>query len=269
MRYIIFIFICISQIANAQILPKQIKGGTPKDTLFIMGTDTNSASTTYGLCKLYNAYDLVNGLAVGGGGGATNLSIAQSGGTQVIQSSTGTDVGVRNLYGLLITEGATDTLHFRVDSSLIATQYDITQIPISSLKAAAATNTINNANYNQEWQWNTLGSVSGLKLSSTSTAAASSLQKLFELSLSGANASGSQSTYAAYFSNTHTGGASSNYGLYSVASGASLNIGLLGTTVGAGYAIYANATSGTGVFSFTTTGSICSQRWYFYLANIS
>ena len=57
-------------------------------------------------------------------GGTTNLSIGQSGGTQVIQSSTGTDVGLRNLYGLLITEGATDTLHLRVDSALITTVYD-------------------------------------------------------------------------------------------------------------------------------------------------
>lgn len=111
-----------------------IKGDFAADTLRINGDlsirDAVSGASTdsvlvwtpsNGRVKMRNA-------AAFGGSGATDLSIAQSGATQVIQSSTGTDVGVRNLYGLLITEGATDTLHFRVDSSLIATQYDLTTI---------------------------------------------------------------------------------------------------------------------------------------------
>jgi hypothetical protein len=208
-------------------------------------------------------------------GGTTNLSIAQSGGTQVIQSSTGTDVGVRNLYGLLITEGATDTLHFKVDTSLIATSYDITQIPISSLKAAAATNTINNANYAQEWQWNTLAGTTGLKLSSTSTAAASNAQKLFESSLSGANGTASQATYAGYFSNTHTGSTPSNYGVY----GTSSSVGLTGNvgagvsgrnsaggiaveaiTTSGGYGLYAESPDGYSIYANTTNGTAGALR---------
>jgi len=255
MRYLIFFILFLFSLSgNAQLRDFQIRASTPFDSLYLMGTDTASASTKYGLGKWYNAYDLVNNLVSSMGGGA-NLSIGQSGGTQVIQSNSGTDVGIRNLYGLLITEGATDTLHFRVDSSLFATQYDITQIPISSLKAAAANNTINNANYNQEWQWNTLSSGTGLKLSSTSTAAASSTQKLFEVSLSGNNGSAGQTTYAGYFSNTHGGSTPINYGLYSTVSGGIVNYGLYGVVASSNdIALYANSSAGTGVYSFSTTG---------------
>ena len=216
-----------------------------------------------------------------GGSGATDLSIAQSGATQVIQSSTGTDVGVRNLYGLLITEGATDTLHFRVDSSLFATTYDLTQIPISSLKDALAANTITgNANYKQEWQWNTLAGTDGLKLSSTSTAAASDLQKLFNVTLSGTNGTSGQDTWAGYFSNTHAGTTSTNYGLYGIATnGTSANYGVYGVANGANgqgvtgtssgnigvlgigaIGVYGSATSGAGVYSTATSGIAVSAN---------
>lgn len=131
MRYFIILFIIISRFAicDAQnetqpgIRDYQISGGALYDSiLYILGTDTVDASAKQGLAKWYRYDDLSLG------GGSTNLSIGQSAGTQVIQSSTGTDVGIRNLYGLLITEGATDTLHFRVDSSQVATQYDLTLI---------------------------------------------------------------------------------------------------------------------------------------------
>ena len=94
---------------------------------------------------------------------------------------------------------------------------------LSGFSHAQASNTINNTNYLQEWQWNTLASTSGLKLSSTSTLAASNTQKLFEVSLSGANDNATQTTYGGYFSNTHTGATSSNVGLYTTASGGTTN----------------------------------------------
>lgn len=93
----------------------------------------------------------------------------------------------------------------------------------SDLTAATATNTINNAAYAQEWQWNTLGGATGLKLSSTSTAAASNLQTLFEVNLSGANATSTQTTYAGRFINTHTGTSATNIGGYFSASGGTNN----------------------------------------------
>lgn len=100
------------------------------------------------------------------------------------------------------------------------------EVPINDLLAADGTNTIDNANFAQEWQWNTL-SGSGLKLSSTSTAAASSNQRLFHADLSGANATGNEVTYAIYGSNSHTGTTPWNYGVYGQSTG-SLGAGVRG-----------------------------------------
>lgn len=104
-----------------------------------------------------------------------------------------------------------------------------TSVAINGLTNAVNTNTINNADYLQEWQWNTLTG-SGLKLSSTSTAAASNAQKILEVSLSGANVNSSQSTYSIYGSNTHTGsgGGTKNYGVYGTATGGLTNYGIAG-----------------------------------------
>lgn len=96
-------------------------------------------------------------------------------------------------------------------------------VAISGLTAAGATNSIDNADYAQTWTWNTLAGATGLKLSSTSTAAASNAQKMFEIALSGANGTATQTTYGAYLTNTHTGATSTNVGLYASASGATNN----------------------------------------------
>ena len=91
---------------------------------------------------------------------------------------------------------------------------------ISALTAAAATNSIDNTNYVQDWAWNTLAGGEGLYLQSSSTAAATNTQTLFKVSLSGANAAIAQTTYAAYISNTHTNATSgTNVGAYINASG--------------------------------------------------
>ena len=60
-KYII-IFLLFSLSASAQIKPFQIKGGLPKDTLWILGTDTSALSAKYGLGKWYNADSLISGL---------------------------------------------------------------------------------------------------------------------------------------------------------------------------------------------------------------
>lgn len=93
----------------------------------------------------------------------------------------------------------------------------------SDFTAATAGNTINHANYTQEWQWNTLAGASGLKLTTSSTAAASDLQTLLELNMSGANGTSTQTTYAARFINTHTGTASTNVAGYFEANGGTTN----------------------------------------------
>jgi len=97
---------------------------------------------------------------------------------------------------------------------------------LSSITAATASNTINNVASAQEWQWNSLTSGVGLKLSSSSTGAASNTQTIFSVSQTGANAT-PQTTYAADFSNTKTGASSTNIALYSTASGGTLNTSIL------------------------------------------
>lgn len=76
---------------------------------------------------------------------------------------------------------------------------------LSALTAATGTNIIDNATFAQEWQWNTLAGASGLKLSTTSTGAASNLQKMLEIQLSGANATASQTSEGLFIFNNHTG----------------------------------------------------------------
>jgi len=85
---------------------------------------------------------------------------------------------------------------------------------LSSLTDATTSNTLDNGNYTQNWQWGTLSSGVGLNLSSNSTSAASSTQTLLGVNLRGTNSNSGQSTYAARITNRHTGTESYNYGLY-------------------------------------------------------
>lgn len=130
------------------------------------------------------------------------------------------------------------------------TQQD--QVAISDLFPALKANTINNGNFMQEFQWNTL-SASGFKLSSTSTAAAGHSQRLLDVRLSGANNTSGQQTFAGYFTNTHTGSGALNYGVYSVASGGSSNIGVFGN--GSSVGVSGTSSTGSGVSSNSTSGN--------------
>jgi hypothetical protein len=83
---------------------------------------------------------------------------------------------------------------------------------LSSLTSAVDTNTLNNGNFKQEWQWNSLSSNTGLKLSSTSGGLLNTVNKLLECELTGAMPGIGNSSYAGYFRNTQTNG--STCGLY-------------------------------------------------------
>jgi len=100
----------------------------------------------------------------------------------------------------------------------------------NNLAAATGSNTINNAANDQVWQWNTLGSGTGLLLSSSSTAAASNTNTVFRVNQTGANSTSTQSTYSGYFSNTKTGTSSTNYAGFFTASGGSTNYAIYATT---------------------------------------
>jgi hypothetical protein len=98
---------------------------------------------------------------------------------------------------------------------------------LNAITAATAGNTINNANFAQEWQWNTLAAGNGFFLSSNSTAALSNTQTLFRVGLSGTNANSGQTTYAAQISNSHAGLTSTNVALsLSATNGTQINYAL-------------------------------------------
>lgn len=126
-------------------------------------------------------------------------------------------------------------------------------IPINNLLLADGTNTINNANFAQEWQWNTLGGSTGLRISSTSTAAGSDNQRLVEINLSGANAGASQTTYALSVSNLHTGTTPFNYGGYFTTQ--SLGAAVVGQNLTTGYGVQALSVTGTALIGATSNAA--------------
>jgi hypothetical protein len=120
--------------------------------------------------------------------------------------------------------------------------------PISGLTAATATNTIDNANYSQTWNWNTMGNINAMVLQSTSTVSTGT-NRILGVFRSGAVGASAQSI-SILASNSATGGSintgvagsvqgstGTNYGLYGIATG----------TDGAKKAVYgeANGTAGT------------------------
>lgn len=104
-----------------------------------------------------------------------------------------------------------------------------TSVPISGLTAATGTNSINNANFQQTWGWNSFdgNGTNGLFLNANTTASAVSADALFAVSISGANATSSVTSTATSISNTHTGTSSTNIGLTAIASGANNNYALI------------------------------------------
>ncbi|MBP9715221.1 MAG: tail fiber domain-containing protein [Candidatus Pacebacteria bacterium] len=86
-----------------------------------------------------------------------------------------------------------------------------------------------------------------VNLSSTSTAATGNLQKVLNVSTSGANANASQTTYGGYFSNTHTGsGFTQNRAVYATSSGGTANTAV--------YAVASGGTTATGLYA-TASGA--------------
>ncbi|MFY9225105.1 MAG: hypothetical protein WAQ98_20695 [Blastocatellia bacterium] len=192
-----------------------------------------------------------------------------------VRLSDGTDVPV--LTGSIdtddVAEGSTNLYHTtsRVRAALSAGT-NITYDPetgvisatgggsgaLSALTAATASNDINNANNSQIWRWNTLAGATGLQLASSSTAAASNAQVLFDVALSGANSNSTQTTIAARIANTHTGTSSTNIGLSLTASGGTNNYALLipSGRVGIG------ASTTTATIGFGTTLALKTLAYY-------
>lgn len=129
-------------------------------------------------------------------------------------------------------------------------------VPINGLLAATGTNTIDNLDFTQEWDFSTLSSNTGLFLFGNTTAAAFSNQHLFQATLLGANSNSGQITYAGWFSNAHTGITSTNVaGNFIAASGTTNIAGQFSANLGTNnLAIYVNA--GVISNSLTPTASV-------------
>lgn len=114
---------------------------------------------------------------------------------------------------------------------------------ISSLTSATAAHTINNAANQQEWQWNSLGSGIGLKLSTSSTAATSNTQVLFELRKTGATSGISSDGVLLNVINEDTNTSSVCKGAHFEARGFAATFGKTGANAGYGnVAILGNST---------------------------
>ncbi len=104
--------------------------------------------------------------------------------------------------------------------------------------------------------WSASGAL--VNFSSTSTAALFDLQKVLNISNSGANANAGQTTYGGYFSNTHTGSASENIAMYATSSGGTYNKAFKAVASGGTYAIgiSASASGGTNNYAVHSDGPI-------------
>jgi len=163
-----------------------------------------------------------------------------------------TELGVDSIWRV----AGTDSIYY----SKQGTTYKIkdstggsSSVPLSSLTAATGSNTIDNGDYKQRWQWNTLSGANGLSIESTSTDALGSVQELVGIRLSGANSQPAQTTKSLYISNTHTGSASENYAVDIVVDGASsANLGMRIAATGAAsnnYGLFVSASGGTNNYS--------------------
>ena len=227
------------------------------------GADTGEDYCT-GVDKSANCFIISEGPDLGAGTGSAMMRFHATGDSIVTMKDFKLRAGIRDKDGDLGTAGQVLTSTGTQVNWASAT---LDSLPISSLKSAASANTKNHANYAQEWQWNSIAGGTGLKLSSTSTAAIGSTQKLFEVALSGANATASQSTYAAYLSNSHTGSGHKNYGLYSTITGGSTSSAAIYGNVSSstGNGVVGNALSGYGVYGASSGNS----GVYGYSANTS
>jgi hypothetical protein len=230
-------------------------GGTGATTLtgLLRGTGTTAIS---GGATVALGSEVSGTLPVGNGGTNTNTTP----GVGQLLIGNGTGYNVANLSsggGITITNGA-GTITLSATGSAPA---------LNAITDATASQTRSHGNFAIDWQWNTLSSGTGLRISSTSTLAAGSTQKLFAVNSTGGNATAGVTTTAAEITNTHSGGTSTNIGLSLSASGGTTINYALDITGGIARIAAGTASAPQQIFtpsslSGVLTGAINGSIWY-------
>lgn len=201
--------------------------------LWTGGGDTNTGLNVFVGDGATNYAALLNGGNVGIGTRVpTTLLQVGDVGTQGVLSLAGTTSGLVTIttqaaagtWSLTLpTTGGTINYVLTTDGFGVTTWTNPTgfSVPINHLLLASGSNTIDNTNYDQNWQWSTLAGGNGLSLTAATTAATGSTQTLFNVGLSGVSANDAETTYGMQVANTHTNATSgTNVGALFSASGA-------------------------------------------------
>ena len=121
-------------------------------------------------------------------------------------------------------QGGNNGKYLQTDGTNASWQNVSANVPINTILSATGTNTINNANYKQTWQWNSVTNGGGLLIESNSTSAIAG-EALVEIKRSGAIASYNK-TVTLKLSNATTGGGNNPIALEIETIGGNLPIGI-------------------------------------------
>lgn len=145
---------------------------------------------------------------VGGVSAYSGVVPANKGGTGTPNNVAST-LAISGNFGITLSVSGTTSIALPVDGAVLA--------------IGGSSKTIDGTSFTQEWQFNTLAGASGLKLTSTSTAATGNVNKVLQVLTSGANSTSAQTTFAIEGNNTKTGTTGINIGVQASASGGSIN----------------------------------------------
>jgi len=210
--------------------------------------DTSSLNTLVGYQAGYNASQedtVYNSIAIGANSFTTASNQAVFGNSSITQTKFWGALMPNELAGtsgqVLTSAGANVSPTWTTPSTVA------TAVPLSGITAATGTNSIDNADFQQTWTWNSLTAI-GLHLESNSTAASDNEEQFMILaSLTGANSNSGVNSIVIEGRNSHTGTNSTNNSIYGYSSGGTTNIGgqFLATGGTNNYAIIVPASSGS------------------------